>query len=295
MSDFILSGSSTADLSKEHFKRRNISYICFHYSMDGKEYPDDLGESMAFEEFYQKITDGAMPTTSQINVEEYIEYFEKFLKEGKDVLHVCLSSGISGTYNSACLAREELKEAYPDRKLYVLDSLAASMGYGMLLDYMADLRDEGRTIEEVRDWAEENKLNIHHWFFSSDLTSFKRGGRISGTEAMLGTLLGICPLMNVDFEGHLIPRRKIRTKKKAIEEAVKTMMEHVKDGKDYTGKCFISHSACLQDAEKERDLIEESIPALKGKIEINSIGTVIGAHTGPGTVALFFMGDKRVD
>lgn len=295
MSDFVLSCSSTADLSREHLERRNISYICFHYTMDGTEYPDDLGKSMAFDVFYKKIADGAQPTTSQINAEEYIVYFEKFLKEGRDVLHVCLSSGISGTYNSACIVQKELMETYPDRKIYVIDSLAASMGFGMLVDYMADLRDEGKSIDEVHDWAEENKLNVHHWFFSSDLTSFKRGGRISGTEAMLGTLLGICPLMNVDFEGHLIPRRKIRTKKKAIEEAVKTMMEHVQDGENYTGKCYISHSACLAEAEKERDLIEEKIPALKGKIEIGSIGTVIGSHTGPGTVALFFMGDKRVD
>lgn len=156
-------------------------------------------------------------------------------------------------------------------------------------------RDSGASLDETAAWIEEHKLNLHHWFFSTDLSSYLRGGRISAASAIIGTALKICPLMTVDCEGGLSPREKIRTKKRAISEMAKTMMAHVQDGADYSGKCIMSHSACREDAEAVAALIEEQIPQLKGKIEINNIGTLIGSHTGPGTVALFFMGDKRVD
>ena len=295
MSDFILSCCSTADMPKSFFEERNVAYVCFHFNMDGKDYPDDLGESMPFPEFYKRIEEGAQPTTSQVNVDEFTNFFEPFLKEGKDILHVSLSSGLSGSFNSASIAARDLMEKYPERTIKVVDSLGASSGFGVLMTYLADLRDEGKSITEVYDWAEKNKLRVHHWFFSTDLTSYKRGGRISATSAMVGTLLGICPLLNMDNEGHLIPRKKIRTKKKVIEELVNMMKEHVEDGPDYKGYCYISNSACEEDAEKVRDLVEAYCPNLKGKVLINSIGTVIGSHTGPGTVALFFLGDERVD
>ena len=295
MSDFILSCCSTADMPKSFFEERNVAYVCFHFNMDGKDYPDDLGESMPFPEFYKRIEEGAQPTTSQVNVYEFTNFFEPFLKEGKDILHVSLSSGLSGSFNSASIAARDLMEKYPERTIKVVDSLGASSGFGVLMTYLADLRDEGKSLTEVYDWAEKNKLRVHHWFFSTDLTSYKRGGRISATSAMVGTLLGICPLLNMDNEGHLIPRKKIRTKKKVIEELVNMMKEHVEDGPDYKGYCYISNSACEEDAEKVRDLVEAYCPNLKGKVLINSIGTVIGSHTGPGTVALFFLGDERVD
>ena len=295
MSDFILSCCSTADMPKSFFEERNVAYVCFHFNMDGKDYPDDLGESMPFPEFYKRIEEGAQPTTSQVNVDEFTNFFETFLKEGKDILHVSLSSGLSGSFNSASIAARDLMEKYPERTIKVVDSLGASSGFGVLMTYLADLRDEGKSLTEVYDWAEKNKLRVHHWFFSTDLTSYKRGGRISATSAMVGTLLGICPLLNMDNEGHLIPRKKIRTKKKVIEELVNMMKEHVEDGPDYKGYCYISNSACEEDAEKVRDLVEAYCPNLKGKVLINSIGTVIGSHTGPGTVALFFLGDERVD
>ena len=295
MSDFILSCCSTADMPKSFFEERNVAYVCFHFNMDGKDYPDDLGESMPFPEFYKRIEEGAQPTTSQVNVDEFTNFFEPFLKEGKDILHVSLSSGLSGSFNSASIAARDLMEKYPERTITVVDSLGASSGFGVLMTYLADLRDEGKSLTEVYDWAEKNKLRVHHWFFSTDLTSYKRGGRISATSAMVGTLLGICPLLNMDNEGHLIPRKKIRTKKKVIEELVNMMKEHVEDGPDYKGYCYISNSACEEDAEKVRDLVEAYCPNLKGKVLINSIGTVIGSHTGPGTVALFFLGDERVD
>ena len=295
MSDFILSCCSTADMPKSFFEERNVAYVCFHFNMDGKDYPDDLGESMPFPEFYKRIEEGAQPTTSQVNVDEFTNFFEPFLKEGKDILHVSLSSGLSGSFNSASIAARDLMEKYPERTIKVVDSLGASSGFGVLMTYLADLRDEGKSLTEVYDWAEKNKLRVHHWFFSTDLTSYKRGGRISATSAMVGTLLGICPLLNMDNEGHLIPRKKIRTKKKVIEELVNMMKEHVEDGPDYKGYCYISNSACEEDAEKVRDFVEAYCPNLKGKVLINSIGTVIGSHTGPGTVALFFLGDERVD
>jgi len=295
MGNFILTCCSTVDMKKEFFEQRQIPYVCFHYTMDGVTYPDDLGQSIPFPEFYDRIAKGATPVTSQVNVDEYCDFFEPFLKEGKDILHLTLSSGISGTYNSACVAREEMSSRYPDRKIVIVDTLGASAGYGLLTDAVADLRDKGATLEEAAEWTENNKLLVHHWFFSTDLTSFKRGGRISATSAMLGTVLNICPLMSIDDKGHLIPRQKIRTKKKAIQEIVHTMEAHAIDGKNYSGKGHLSYSACENDAREVAALVEERFPRLSGRVLVNSIGAVIGSHTGPGTVALFFWGDKRVD
>jgi DegV family protein with EDD domain len=281
-------------MSDDYFRERNIPYVPFHFIIDGHTYADDLGKSMTFDDFYNRMSAGSQPKTSQVNVEEYKGFFEPFLKDGKDVFHVSLSSGISGAYSSAMTAKHELLAQYPGRRIAIVDSLGASSGYGMLMDLLADLRDDGASLEEVRSWAEENKLHVHHWFFSTDLTFYIKGGRVSKTAGMLGTLLKICPLLNMDTEGHLIPREKIRSKKKVIYEAVKRMEEHAKDGLNYNGKCFISHSACYDDARAVADLVESTFLQLNGKVLINSVGTVIGSHTGPGTVALFFVGDERV-
>lgn len=293
MANYVLSCCSTADLSKEHFENRDIHYICFHYKLDGVDHPDDLGQTIPFEEFYKKMDEGADTVTSQVNVSEYVEYFSKFLEEGKDILHVSLSTGISGTYNSAMNAALIARERYPERKIYIVDSLGASSGYGLLMDKLADLRDSGMSIEEVRDWTEEHKLNLHHWFFSTDLKFYIKGGRISKTAGTIGTILGICPLLNMDNEGRLIPRAKIRSKRKVIQEIVKRMEENADGGLDYSGKCYISQSACVEDAKEVARLVEERFPKLCGKVEINYVGTTIGSHTGPGTVALFFWGKKR--
>ena len=295
MSDFILSCCSTADLSAEHFAARDIKYICFHFEVDGKNMPDDLGQSVPFKEFYQMMRDGAMTKTSQVGVGEYEDFFEGFLKEGLDILHVALSSGISGTFNSAVLAAQDLRERYPDRKIYIIDSLAASSGFGLLMDKLADLRDSGMGIDELREWAETNKLKCNHWFFTTDLTYLIRGGRVSKAAGMIGQLLNICPLLNVDYCGKLIAREKHRGKKKVIHAIVKKMKELAEDGTDYSGKCFISQSDCYEDARAVADEIEKAFPKLNGKVEIFNIGTTIGSHTGPGTVALFFWGAERVD
>ena len=186
-------------------------------------------------------------------------------------------------------------EKYPDRKIIVVDSVSASSGYGLLRDYIADTRDTGATIEETAAYAEELKLHIHHWFFSTDLSSYIRGGRVSKTAGFVGQVLGICPLLNMDTPGHLIPREKVRTKRKVKQTIVERMLQHAENGADYDGKCYISHSDCLDDAKDVAALVESTFPSLKGKVELYSIGTTIGSHTGIGTVALFFKGDLRKD
>ena len=295
MSDYVLSCCSTADMSKSYFLERDIHYICFHFQLDGVSYADDLGDSMDINEFYHKMEQGADTKTSQINADEFVEYFKTFLDAGKDILHLTLSSGISGVLNSAMIAKDMLMEEYPDRKILIVDSLAASSGYGLLMDKLADMRDEGKSIDELYDFAEANKLKLNHWFFSSDLTFFVKGGRLSKTAGFVGGVLNICPLLNVNFEGKLIPRQKIRTKKKAIVEIVDKMENFAENGLDYSGKCFISHSACYEDAKAVADLVEQRFPKLNGKVRIENIGTTIGSHTGPGTVALFFWGAQRAD
>ena len=290
---YVLSCCSTADLSREHFEARGIHYVCFHYALDGVEYPDDLGQSMPFDEFYAKMAAGADTRTSQVSITEYVEHFSRFLEQGLDVIHVCLSSGISGTINSAQNAALIVRERYPERKIYIIDSLGASSGYGLLMDGAADRRDEGLSVDECARWIEDNRLKLHHWFFSTDLSFYVKGGRISKTAAIFGGLLEICPLLNMDDQGRLIPRYKIRTKKRVIRECVRKMEEHARGGHDYDGKCYISMSACLPEARAVADLVEEKFPKLNGRVVINSVGTTIGSHTGPGTVALFFMGDER--
>lgn len=293
MSDYVLTCCSTADLSKEHFESRDIHYACFHFFLDGVEYPDDLGQSIPFPDFYKAMENGAETSTSQVNISEYLDMWTPFLEAGRDVLHVTLSTGISGTYNSAESAAAIARERYPQRKIYVVDSLGASSGYGLLMDTLADLRDQGMPLDELRDWTEENRLRLHHWFFSTDLTFYVKGGRISKAAGIFGGLLNICPLLNMDDLGRLIPREKIRTKKKVIRAIVDRMEQTARDGLHYDGKCFISMSACEEDAKEVASLVEERFPRLNGKVLINNIGTTIGSHTGPGTVALFFWGVPR--
>jgi len=295
MEKFILSCCSTADLSEEHFKKRNINFVCFHYSLNDKSYYDDLGKSLKIEDFYKAMQDGAETKTAQVNVDEFIEYFTPFLENGMDILHVCLSSGLSGVYNSANIAKNDLLKKYPDRKIYIIDSLGASSGYGLIMDKLADLRDSGTSIDCVYAWAEEHKLELHHWFFSTDLTFYVKGGRISKASGWFGTMLNICPLLNMNNLGQLIPRFKIRGKKTVIKEIVNKMEACAQGGKNYNGKCYISNSVCYEDAQAVATLVEKRFPKLNGKVEINNVGTTIGSHTGPGTVALFFWGEKRTN
>ena len=294
MSDYIISCCSAADLSPEWMEKRDLKYIYFTFSLNGVEYKDDLWVSMKPAELYRRMLAGEEAKTSQVSLGEYVAHFRKYLSEGKDILHLTLSTGISGTYNAAKLAAEQMKDEFPDRRVIVIDSLGASSGYGLLMEYVADKRDEGLTLDELAVWTEEHKLNIVHWFFSTDLTFYIRGGRVSKTAGFIGQVLSICPLLNVDYLGRLIPREKIRTKKKVMQRQLQKMIEQAEGGLDYNGKCFISESD-PEAGEEFRKMVENTFPNLKGKVQLFPIGATIGAHTGPGTVALFFYGKKRED
>lgn len=293
MCSFILSCDSTVDLTNQQLENRNIRYVSLRFSLDNQEHEDDMGRSLPLETLYQRMREGAEPKTSQVPLGAYVEFFENLLKEGKDILHIGFSSGLSGSYASARMVVEELTEKYPDRKIYLVDSLGASSGYGLIVDTLADMRDSGKSIDEVYDWIEKNKLCMNHWFFSTDLTFYIKGGRISKTAGMVGTVLNICPFLNMDNNGKLQPREKIRGKKKVIQRIVEAMEEHARNGLDYNGKCYISHSDCIEDAKAVASLIEERFPHLAEPVQIYSVGATIGSHTGPGTVALFFWGDER--
>lgn len=293
MNDYQITCCSTCDLSHDHLKKIGVDYAKYHYIIDGTDYSDDLYTSCSPEDFYAKIQAGAMPTTSQVTPEELIELFEPILRAGKDVLHVEFSSGLSGGYRSALIAKEELQAKYPERKLLVVDSLAASSGYGLLVDKAAQLKADGMDIDGLYGWLEENKLKLRHWFFSTNLQHFKRGGRISGPSAAIGSLLGICPVMDVNAEGKLIVRKKVVGKKKAVRELFGLMSEQAQGGAGYSEKCYMSDSMAEEDALSLARLVEEEFAKLNGKVEINPIGTVIGSHTGPGTVALFFFSDTQ--
>ena len=295
MAEYSISCCSTADLTKEYFDKRGIRYVCFHYELGGTDYLDDLGQTMPPAELYRRMLAGEDVKTSQVSIGEYADFFRKIFDEGKDILHLTLSSGISGSYNSACIAAEQVREEYPNRKIYVVDSLAASSGYGLLVDTLADRKDAGESIDELYAWVCENKKKLQHWFFTSDLTFFIRGGRVSKAAGFFGGMLGICPLLNVDYEGRLTAREKVRTKKKVIQRIVQKMEENAEGGLAYSGKCYICQSECMDDAKAVAMLVESRFPNLNGKVEIYPIGATIGSHTGPGTVALFFWGKERVD
>lgn len=291
MCDYILSCSSAADMTNEYYSARDIHHINFQYSIGGKTYDDNTGVPLS--DFYQKISDGEKPTTSQIDTEKYKKYFEEFLKEGKDVLHICLSSSMSGAYSSAVVAVKELIREYPERQLYIVDSLSASAGIGLLMDILADKRDEGMSIDKLKSYAENSKKYVNHWFFSTELKTYLEEDRINNFTFKIGKTMNFCPLLCVDGEGKVVVIEKIKTKKKTMEAIVSRMETQAVDGIRYNGKCFISHSASEKEAKKLANMLEARFPNLHDNVVVGEIGHVIGAHTGPGTVAVFFVGDKR--
>lgn len=293
MSKFKITCCSTCDLNAEHLKALDVAYAPYHYIIDGVDNLDDLFVSKSPKSFYDDIDNGAMPTTSQVTPEELIEVWKPVLEQGLDILHIEFSSGLSGGYESAKIAKAEMDKVYPARKIIIVDSLAASSGYGLLVDKAVELKKGGMSIDELAAWLEENKLRLRHWFFSTNLQHFKRGGRISGPSAAIGSLLNICPVMDVNSEGKLIVRTKVLGKKKAIKEMASIMQEQAQGGADYNSKCYISNSRVFDDATALAKLVEEAFPSLDGKVEINDIGPVIGSHTGPGCVALFFFSDTK--
>lgn len=289
--NFILSCESTVDLPYSYISGRDISVLFYSYMMGGKEYEDDmLRNTDALDQFYDRIDKGQMPSTSQINEYRYIEYFTGLLKKG-DVLHLAFGSGMTPSVINAKNAAEKMKSEFPDRKLIVIDSLCSSSGYGLFVDEAADMRDGGASMDDIAFWALSRNEYMHHSFFSTDFTMFKRSGRVSGATAAFGTLLGICPLMHLNLAGKIVAYGKVRGKKAAVRSIVKEMAERAENGYDYAGKCFISGSHCPEEVELTKKAIEEAFP--KAKITIHEIGTIIASHCGKGTVAVFFWGDKR--
>lgn len=289
MSEYVITTDNTADLPYSYYKENDIEYMYLSYRIDGEGY--GKSDELDFKEFYTKMRAGSMPTTSQVNTEEAKEVMQPLLEQGKDILHLAFSSGLSGSYNSSRLAAEELRELYPERKIVVIDSLCASLGEGLFVDKAVELKKEGKTLEENAAWLMEHRLNFCHVFTVDDLFHLYRGGRVSKVAAVVGTMISLKPLLHVDNEGHLIPLSKTRGRKKSLAGLVSMMEERVGSWKDKNTKIFISHGDCEQDAEYVAKLVKEKFGY--ETFLINTIGATIGAHAGPGTVALFFMGDHR--
>lgn len=287
MREYIITVNSTVDLPKVWLEEREVPVIPLKYTIDGETYTDM--EGLTSKEFFDKLRDGKMATTSQINPEEAREYFEPFLKEGKDVLHLGFSSGLSGTLNSMRIAAEELKEDYPDAKIYIIDTLCACMGEGLLLYYALKQKDAGKNIDEVAKWAEENKLHICHNVTVDDLHHLHRGGRVSKTAAVLGTMVQIKPVIHMDNNGCLQVIGKERGRKKALNKIVSMAAEQIQGWEN--DMAMITHGDCIEDAEYVAKQVREKLGIQE--ILINNIGTVIGSHTGPGVVAVFVMGNAR--
>lgn len=281
---------STGDLTPELIRDLQLTVIPMEFTIDGKSYrnyPD--GHEMSAKAFYHLLRAGKTSTTAQINAHEFMEWADPILQAGEDILYLAFSSGLSGTCQSAYMAKEELSARYPDRKIYVVDSLAASMGEGLLAYYASKMQLEGKTIDEVYQWLQDNKLHLCHWFTVDDLNHLKRGGRVSSAAALFGTMLGIKPVLHVDDAGHLIPVAKIRGRRQSLDSLVAHMEETVTNPGEQV--IFISHGDCEKDAQYVADQIRARWNVKE--IVLNEIGPVIGTHSGPGTVALFFLGSKR--
>ena len=287
MNDYVITVNSTVDLPKEWLEERHIPVIPLKYTIDGETYKGM--EGLSSKEFFQKLREGKMAVTSQVNPEEAKEALEAFLKEGKDILHLAFSSGLSGTYNSMRIAAEELEEEYPERKVIVIDTLCACLGEGLLLYYALKRKGEGKSIEEVAQWAEENKLHVCHNVAIDDLNHLQRGGRVSKTTAILGTMVQVKPIIHMDDKGLLQVIGKERGRKKALNKIVDMAVEQAKGWENDI--IMITHGDCAEDAEYVAELVCKKMGI--ENILVNNIGEVIGSHTGPGVVAVFCMGSKR--
>ena len=289
MNTFKIITDTTADLPQNYIEENNLGLTSLSYTIKGETYTKD--KELDWKEFYAMMRDGNMPTTSQVNPEECKEYFEECIKENKNLLYLCFSSGLSGTYGSACIAADMVTEEHPDCKIKVIDTKCASLGEGLLVHKAICLQKDGKTMEETAAWVEQNILHLVHIFTVDDLNHLYRGGRVSKTAAIIGTMVGIKPILHVDDEGHLIPIAKIRGRKKSLIELVDYMEKKMGSYKASNDIIFISHGDALEDAE----FVKEEIKSRFGMeaFLINHIGPTIGAHSGPGTIALFFMGESR--
>lgn len=285
----ILFTDSCCDLPISFVKENNIQVMPIIVNINGEDIPDDLGRSISHKDFYSLIRNGKLPTTSQVNVDTFERNFRKYVREGYSIIYIGFSSALSGCVNSARLAKELIDEEIKDADITIVDTKSASMGLGLLVYYAANMLRDGKSKEDIINWLEENKLKVNHWFTVDDLNHLKRGGRVSSTVAIVGTMLSIKPIMHVDNEGRLIPVSKVKGRKKSIKALFDKLKENIVDSENQT--IFISHGDCIEEAESLKELILSEIKVKE--IIINNIGPAVGSHSGPGTLALFFIGNSR--
>ncbi|MCD8201019.1 MAG: DegV family protein [Clostridia bacterium] len=295
MAEYRITASSTCDLTGRRLKKMGVLYGRYHYNLDGQDFEDDFFETISAKDFYTRLENGSVSVTSQVTIEDLMGIFDFVLSKGEDVLHIEFSSGLSGGYQSAIAAAGEMRKKYPDRKIYVVDSLCASSGYGLLVDKAVELKKTGTDIDALYAWLEENKLRVRHWFFTPNLSYLKRGGRVSPTAATLGTIMHICPVMDVSCEGKLVVRKKVMGRKLAMRELFRMMCEEAEGGEDYSGKVFICNAQKRDAAKELATMVEKRFTSMKGRPAVFEIGTVIGSHTGPGVISLFFFGETKRD
>ena len=290
MSEYVIMTDSSCDLPAKLAEEMALTVLPLYVEVDGQRYVNYLDErEIAFSEIYAKLRTKCPAKTSAVNMQDFMEPMESLLRAGKDILYIGFSSGLSGTYNAGAMAAKELSERYPDRRIYTVDSLCASMGQGLLVYLAWQEKQKGKTIEEVRDFTEATKLHLCHWFTIDDLMFLKRGGRVSGATAVVGSMLSIKPVMHVDNEGHLIKVSTARGRKASIKALADEAEKRSIDLKDQT--VFISHGDCLEEANFLADIMRSRFGVKK--VVISYVGPVIGAHSGPGTIALFFLGTER--
>ena len=289
MEDYIVSVETTVDTGKEYLDKNNIPNVSLTYLIDDVVRHDF---DLTSEQFYKLLDEGKMPTTSQVNEATYEEFFNELLKQGKDILHVGFDSGISGSVNSAKSAAKKINETSAN-KVYVVDTLCASAGQGLLLQLVLDNKKNGMSLQDNLKFIEDTKENVNHWFTVTNLDTLIRGGRVSKVAGYAAKMLNICPVLRVDYHGRLETFEKVRMKKKALERLVSLMEENAENGLDYDGYCYISNSGCYGDAKYVKDLVDTKFTKLKMPTVISDIGSVIGSHTGRGCIALFFVGTNR--
>ncbi|KPU45964.1 DegV domain-containing protein [Oxobacter pfennigii] len=280
---------SCSDLPLSYVEENNIHVIGMAYNFKGQEHIDDFGKTLSYKEFYDNLRAGEMSSTSQINVFTFVEIFKKYVNESKSVLYIGFSSALSGSVNSAKIARETVMEEIPGADITVVDSLCASGGEGLLVYHAVEMLKKGHSKDEIADWAEKNKLKVIHWFTVEDLNHLKRGGRVSSTAAFVGTILDIKPILQVNDEGKLIPITKVKGRKKSIKALADKLKEMIVSPEEQV--IFINHGDCLEEAEYLKRLVLEEVKVKD--VVINYVGPVVGSHSGPGTLTAFFMGDKR--
>ena len=290
MKEFVIVTDTTTDLPREYVEKHHLYMMSLPYTLEGTSYTWE--KPMPVKDFYDKMRAGSLPTTSQANPEEAALLYESILKDNDvDILHIAFSSGLCGSFNSCRIAAADVCEKYPDHRIVVVDSLAATLGQGLLVYKAVQLKEAGKSLDEVAAWVEENKYHLVHNFTVDDLFHLHRGGRLSKTAAIVGTMINLKPVLHVDDEGHLVMLSKVRGRKKSLIGLVDCMEKQLGDWKDKNDIIFISHGDCPEDAQFVADLIKERFGY--ENFMIDYIGATIGAHSGPGTVALFYLGDHR--